>query len=390
MKDRLRLLKVMFVVSRYEINGVCTIVKNLTDNLDRSKFEIIVMAETVADKHFQLKSDVKMIDLGVSGRRGAISKLINIVNIIKAIGKMAQRENPDVVLSFGDTPNCFTLLALKILKRSRSRVIITEFSEGFFVRYKRSGLKHKISAILHKIMIYFLYRFADHIIPVSESISELIKKLFLIRAEKLSVIHTPVDIDHVKGLCQEEVGDVDFGKRNYNLGILSRLSQEKGIDHLIMAASRLKDEVDLQLLIIGEGDEESKLKEMVKEMKVDDRVQFLGWQENPFKYLNKCDLFVLPSFYEGFPNVILEAMASDVCVIASRCTKAMEEIIDDRLNGVLVAPRNSEALARTIGDLLRDKALREKIRHNARQRVKDFDVREITRQYQEVLINEAQ
>jgi len=377
--------KIVFIISSYEINGVCTVVKNLVGNLDRNKFKIILFIEKIAKRHFPIDKDIKVINIDIKPQQGLLNNIRNVWGILKSIQMADKTEKPDVFLSFGSLPNCYTLLALRVLEKSRAKVIISEHSEGLFVNYRRKELKRRILAPIYKVMIYFLYRLADNVISVSENIARLVKRLFFVKEERVKVIHNPVDISNIRDLSMQRVDDIAFKDHAHYLAVISRLSREKGIEYLMAAMAGLKSNMNLQLLIIGEGEQAGELKELSTNYGIDDRVQFLGWQENPFKYLSKCDVFVLPSIYEGFPNVILEAMACGVPVIASRCTEGTEELIDNFTNGLLVPPQDVDGLSKAIAGLLDNKELRETISNNAHERVKRFGVSHIIRQYEEAL-----
>jgi len=377
--------RIVFIISSYEINGVCTVVKNLVDNLDKNKFKIVLFIEKIQKRHFPIDKDIKVINIDLKPRQGLFENIKNVWGILKSIQMADTTERPDAFLSFGSLPNCYTLLALRLFKKSKAKVIITEHSEALFVPFRQRELKRRILAPIYKVMIYFLYRLADYIIPVSENIAKLVRRLFFVKAERVKVIHNPVDISNIRDLSMHRVDDIDFQDHTHYLAAISRLSPEKGIEYLMQAIAGLKSNVNLKLLLIGEGERAEELKGLSADYDIGNRVRFLGWQDNPFKYLSKCDAFVLPSVYEGFPNVILEAMACGVPIIATRCTPAIEEVIDSYNNGILVPPKNAGALSKEINNLLDSKTLREKIRSNAYEKVKGFDVSRVVKRYEEIL-----
>ena len=377
--------KIIFLMSSYEINGVCAVARSLMDNLDTGKFEIILLAESVDRQSFPVRDGVKLIDLKVSPQKGFIKKAMNVLRIWRSIAGICKTEKCDVVLGFGSVPSCYALLALRLFGKGNTKVIVTEHSEGLFVKYNRPGIKLKILARIYKAMIYFLYRHADYIIPVSGNMAKLVTKQFFVKEEKVKVIHNPVDISGIKKLSSEAASDITFQEGSFYLAVVSRLSKEKGIDYLIRAVAALKDKTDLVLLVIGEGREEGALRDLAARCNISEGVRFLGWKDNPFKYLSKCDLFILPSLYEGFPIVILEAMACGIPVIATRCTQGLEEIIDDHKTGILVPPRDVGALSDSIQNMLSDKKLCEEIRCNSYEKIKEFDIPRVTAQYEEVL-----
>jgi glycosyltransferase involved in cell wall biosynthesis len=150
-----------------------------------------------------------------------------------------------------------------------------------------------------------------------------------------------------------------------------RLTEQKGFRHLIEAAAILGQKRDDTIfLIAGKGRLEGQLKKLVNTMGLDDKIHFLGFRENIDSYMTACDLFVLPSLFEGMPNVVMEAMASGKAVVATDVNGARELMMDEE-TGIIVPPANPEALAESMGRLLDDDKLRFDFGQNGRKRVRD-------------------
>ena len=117
------------------------------------------------------------------------------------------------------------------------------------------------------------------------------------------------------------------------------------------------------------------LENYTKELDISHNVVFLGFQSNPFKYLSRATVFVLSSLWEGFGNVIIEAMACGIPVISTRCPSGPDEIITNEVNGLLVPVGDMNALAKAILRLLEDESLRKRIAEAGRKRAEDFRVK---------------
>jgi glycosyltransferase involved in cell wall biosynthesis len=142
------------------------------------------------------------------------------------------------------------------------------------------------------------------------------------------------------------------------LGAVGRLSAEKGFDLLIRAVHRLlQQQLDLALVIAGEGDEGPRLQQLIDELGVGDRVRLLGFCADPRSVYEALDLFVLSSLREGLPNVLLEAMATAVPVIATRIA-GIPRLLEDGVGGLLIEPGDVDALAQGIARLAHDVELR--------------------------------
>jgi len=158
---------------------------------------------------------------------------------------------------------------------------------------------------------------------------------------------------------------------SFVVGTVARLSKQKGIEYLLYAAKRvIKQFSDITFFIAGKGPLASQLKELSIKLGISDKVKFLGFRNDIPELLSVIDIFVLPSLWEGMPNVVLEAMAAGKPVIATD-TGGSKDLIDSNINGVLVEPGNSEALAEAILKLLGNPAQRQRLGESARKTVKE-------------------
>lgn len=140
----------------------------------------------------------------------------------------------------------------------------------------------------------------------------------------------------------------------------------------------------IRLMVLGEGELKETLIDEVGRLELKDKIAFLGFQDNPFKYISRARVFVLSSSYEGFGNVLIEAMALGIPVVSTRCPSGPEEIIQDGINGILVPPDDEQALAESIRTLLVREDLRSRIAKAGRERAEDFRARKIACEYEDV------
>jgi glycosyltransferase involved in cell wall biosynthesis len=150
------------------------------------------------------------------------------------------------------------------------------------------------------------------------------------------------------------------------VGAVGRLSAEKGFDLLIRVVERLlRDGIDLELWIVGEGSEEARLRALVAELGLGERIKLLGYRPETIPLYEAMDVFALSSLREGLPNVVLEAMAMEVPVVATRIA-GVPNLIRHEQNGLLVEPGDAEGLAQALGRLLGDERLRGRLRRAGR------------------------
>jgi colanic acid/amylovoran biosynthesis glycosyltransferase len=188
--------------------------------------------------------------------------------------------------------------------------------------------------------------------------------------DRLHVIHCGVD--------PGQFGMRDHSGQGRRLLFVGRLSAVKGVLVLLHAMARLRRRfTDVVLTLVGDGPDRGRIERTVEALELKEHVALLGYRstEEVRELLVHADVFVLPSFAEGVPVVLMEAMASGVPVVASRIA-GIPELVEDGVSGVLVPPANSDALARAITRLLEDPSLRRRLAERGRAVVeREFDIR---------------
>jgi glycosyltransferase involved in cell wall biosynthesis len=154
---------------------------------------------------------------------------------------------------------------------------------------------------------------------------------------------------------------------------VGRLTPAKGQRVLVDAASRLASAGQaFRLVIVGAGPDEAQLRDAVHSYGLDDRVEFTGAlnQQQVLDWYARADAFVLPSFAEGIPVVLMEAMACGIPCVTTRIT-GIPELIRDGLDGLLVTPSDTNELTTAVGRLMGDEELRERLARDGRERVRE-------------------
>lgn len=184
---------------------------------------------------------------------------------------------------------------------------------------------------------------------------------------------------------------IDFDSYNFNLNhsnyiiAVGRLIKLKGMNYLVKAYSNLNEETKskYKLIIVGYGSEEKTLKNMVKVLKVENRIEFIEWlpKDILIKKISECSVFVFPSLFETFGIVLIEAMACGKPTISSDIS-SFKEIITDHLDGLLFEKKNVKELEKSLEYLLTNEDERKRIGKNARETVeKKYDFRLLVEDY---------
>lgn len=380
-------MKIMFVLTIYEIGGISTIARNLIDCFKKDGFDVVLLTENLSPRHYQIDKDIKFINMSIVAQKGFCAKIFNVIKHIILMRKHIATEAPDVILSFGAYVNCHVLFSLLFCLNKRPKIILDEQSEEMFLKTKNKNIRYVFFKTVYRISMFLLYCRADYIVAVSGSIASSIKKMFLMPPDKVRVIYNFVNINRIKELCKEKDPLPDLDKTLPCLGTVARLSPEKGVHFLIQGFKGLLDKIDARLLIVGDGAERLRLEQMAEELGIQKKVIFTGYVDNPFKYIKKMDVFILPSLWEGFPNVLLEAMACGVPVIATNSAGGIKEAVRNRINGLVIEPGLPSAIAESVYYLLSNTEERKRIIEEAHKTVRQFDVEKIKREYENLILN---
>ncbi|WP_035649065.1 glycosyltransferase [Flavobacterium sp. ASV13] len=201
------------------------------------------------------------------------------------------------------------------------------------------------------------------------------------KLQNIVTIHNPVNFEEIKEKQNEKI-DLKF---DFIIAVGQYENEIKQFDKLISsyAKSDLKEK-QIHLVILGNGDE-SKLQKTISDHKIQNFVHLLGYQNNPFKYLSKAKFLVLSSKNEGFPNVILEALACEIPVVSFDCDFGPRDMITTFENGILVENQNWEKLTEALNLLISDEDLYQKSKQNTLKSIEPFLLEKIGNQWLNLL-----
>jgi glycosyltransferase involved in cell wall biosynthesis len=201
-------------------------------------------------------------------------------------------------------------------------------------------------------------RRTDRVITISEALNKFVREVEGIEAGKVTTVHYGLEPPELPANAREE-GHRRFGYSDDRpvIGMFGRLIEQKGVDTLIDAFAQVRQAVpDAALLIVGDGTLRGQLEELAESLGLGEAVTFAGWVPQAYKLMPACDLIAMPSRWEGFGLVALEAMGSARPLIASRVS-ALPEIVVDGETGLLVPPNDPELLAEAIVPMLSNHSL---------------------------------
>jgi glycosyltransferase involved in cell wall biosynthesis len=294
---------------------------------------------------------------------------------LKPLTRFLRAKRPDVLLSFMWPLNSVAIFA-GVASGTGVRVAATEHA-ALSQQYAGWGRWHRL---FMSATIRATYPRAHAVVCVSAGAADDLASLGALPRGTLTVIHNPVPGPAKKVKVPAAIERLWRGPGHRILSV-GTLKDQKNHALLLRAFARLPANLPAQLMILGEGPLRAPLEQLANELGIADRLSVPGFSAEPWPYYASADLFVLSSDYEGFGNVLVEAMHMGLGTISTNCPSGPDEIINDERLGTLVPVGDDTALANAIEQLIAhpvDPAL-------ARARAADFSSQAALSAYEKVL-----
>jgi len=363
--------------------GTNRVIADLVRGLSR-RMEVAILSFEAPGSVYELPENVRMISAanGFSHTSSRALRTLNTLWLTRRLARVIETEQPAAVISFTTRPNVANAL-IKSLYKKKYRCILCERNFNS-ISYRNS--------LLGRVLFHLMratYPLADVVIANASDLAADLNRSYGVPSNKLSVVYNPFDLERIETLSCEPVEGEWFDDNIPVLLNVARLIEQKNQELLIRAFARVRRNVPCRLAILGEGALRDRLRNTAQDLGVEKDVAFLGWRDNPFKYMRRAHAFVLSSDYEGYPSVLTEAMASGCPVISTDCPSGPNEILEAGNCGLLVPVKDEEALAGQMQKILLDGELRQKLIALGKERVKDFDLEPIVDRFERIILNAA-
>lgn len=313
---------------------------------------------------YKLDEKIHHIPLGICKEsRSKGEAVLNNLNYIFQIRKIIKKLQPDAILCMTSTMWLIGYLAKLFLK---ARLVGSERSNPY--RDTATGIWKqfkKLGALLCDGMIFQ---------------TERAQKYYTRSVQKKSIVIP-------NGIWNQDIEDIPYyEEKEKKICGMGRLIELKGFDTLIKAFAEVSSKIsDYKLVIYGEGPERKNLEKLIKELKVEDKVELPGIYENAICEIAKAKVFVLSSRYEGMPNALIEAMACGVACIATDCEMGPRELIEQEKNGILVPTDHISRMSGAMYELISDSEKARRISENAYQIRTKLSASQIANRYYQYL-----
>ena len=349
--------KILFFIDTLTGGGAEKVLRTLVNNMDQEKFDITVQTLETVDHREYLVPGIryKAVNRCRTGLgRKLFSYWVRLCAELKWLYPLYIRDDYDIEVAYlecGPTK----ILAGSTNKKARKIAWV----------HCDLAIKEGMLSQTEKLKEY--YQCYDKVVCVSENVRDSFRRMFGERPESL-VLHNVNDEAEI--LKKAEAFEVPR-RSGVDLVAVGRLAEQKGFDRLIDACAMLKkDGMDFHLRILGEGPERSDLETQILREGLEDCVELMGQQANPYPYIREADVLVCSSRYEGLSTAVTEALILGKAVVTTPCT-GMDELLGDSEFG-LITEDGAAGIYDGVKKLLEDDVLRQKYALAAGVRGREF------------------
>ncbi len=362
-------MKICFIIPSLTGGGAERVAVTVLSALDGSRHERMLYLFSGEDGVYfdRIAPGIRVV---IAARRSWAGRLWELASFLRAA-------RPDVVMPF--LSYFITAIAVR-LAGVPSRVVFNQGTPttGFLDDPDfgwRTPWRRRVFAALTRVF----YGRADAVVVTSQGVADDLVTNYDVPRSKIRVLHNPVDLDAIVDAAAKPAEYGDPVHDHPVVAAAGRLAGVKNYPLLFDAIADLSSGTPVHAWILGDGAERVRLEQLVAERGLGRLVKFLGFQHNPWRFIARADVFVLTSTYEGFGNVLIEAMACGTPVVATRSPGTIE-IIEHGANGLLV-DHDPRAVAGAISDLITDRPLRERIVAQALESVRQYAVPRVAERY---------
>lgn len=381
-------MKIKFYVESFLVGGIEKVLLQYLKNIDRENNDITLIIGYKQDELERLRNDIPS---NIKVEYVLADDMYCTLKKKKAIGKLSKIEK----LKMEGTS---WLRKIKIRKRLKELIlpedVIVDFDmtlSPFMKEFKNKkvtfchfslknyhrGIERRLKKLGNRLNDY------DKVIVISDEMKKEAIEMFPFLEKKLVRIYNSFNFDEIYKLANESI-DKDL-EGQYILAIGRLEETQKDFTTLIKAYSKICNEVEENLYIIGDGRHREQLESLTKDLKIENRVKFLGFRTNPYPYLKRANLFVHSSKFEGFGLVILEAMILGKMVIATDCPTGPSELLNNGKNGILVEIGNIDEMADNMKKVLLNEEVQKEYLKNSEEKLKEFDAKLVVREFEKIL-----
>lgn len=362
--------KILFLIHDLDFGGAEKVLVNLANNLDKTKYDVTIKTLfDVGTNRNHINDDVNYIG-GFRWRFRGNATLLRKMPA-KLLSKIFINDRYDIVIAFLEGPDT---RIVSVYGGKKIAWIHTDFETKEVATHHFNSEKEFVDS----------YKRFDKVICVAETV----KKRFLTYVDlenSCEVLYNVNETDLIIQKSKENQDDIVSKSETFNIVSVGRLIDVKGFDRLIAIQKKLIDNnVKCDLFILGDGPNKAELLKLIEKNGLEDNCHLLGFQENPYKFTSKADLFVCSSNKEGFSTAVTEALVLGVPVVSTDVSGARELLGNNNEYGI-VTEINEDALYEGVHKMLTEDGLLAYYKKQAEIRGKDFSTEKTTKAVEKML-----
>lgn len=325
-------MHIAFMIGSFAKGGSERVMSNLIDYFAERNHQVTVVTQYRKEEEYELHPKARRIISDITPEEVTDSRIRNFCRRFRKLRNIWKTERPDLVVVFIGKNNIMTLLTSWGL---HIPVVVSVRAEPH-EEYPNRWMQY---------MAHHLFRRAAGVVVQTTECKRFFPEKI---QEKTVILLNPINASFF-GVTYE-------GEREHTIVTVGRMDENKNQQLLIRAFARIADQYpEYQLILYGKGEKEEALRELVKELRLEDRVEFPGVIDNVPEKIKKAGVFVLPSYTEGMPNALIEAMIIGLPVISTDCPcGGSADLIDHGINGLLTPVGDAEKMAENLQIMLND------------------------------------
>jgi len=384
--------KILFIITKSEMGGAQHFLYEFITRLDPLGYECSVAAGNGKNNELFEKLHQKSIEIISIKNFSNAPGLKNFLAFFETFN-LIRKFKPDILYLLSSEAGFIGAIAGKLY-----RLLFWRKNPKIIYRIGGWAFKEPRNIFIKKIYLWaekLSAPFKDIIITNSEFDKRLAIKNKIAKPDKIITIYNGLDVDNLKFLSEKEakifieskIQNTKYKIQNTTLiGTIANLYKNKGLEYLILAIAKVMYHNKFNFVIIGDGPEKERLKNLIKKYNLEDEIFLAGFIPDAYNYLKAFDLFVLPSVKEGQPWTILEAMAAEIPIVATNIA-GIPEMIENEKSGLLVEPADPDALADAIEKMLAHPSLTQECVKNAALEVRSqFSAENMVRKNEELFL----
>lgn len=366
--DRGFLVKILVVIPRLSFGGGAPRVISLLSQEWALNHEVLIAVfyrDGLVYPH-----GGKLVDLSCPPTSGKTGKVINVIKRIKRLRKLIGKERPDRIISFTEGGNFPAIFACVLSGNIKKLVVSVRGNPNNCLK-------------LYKWLMRLLYPRVPIVVAVAPGVLNCLVGRYGVSPRKCYFISNPIGLKSVNDNSNKAELPANVPKGDYILAA-GRLVKSKNFEALLSAFAIVRNYSHIKLLILGDGSERKNIEKKIRYLSLEKDVIMPGMVTDVFSYMSRAKMFVLSSHHEGWPNVIIEALACGCPVIAFDCPFGPKDILQHEKTGLLVPAGDIKGLSSEIIRLLNDEGLRLRILNNGKKVVKQWDAKSIAQKWIEL------